>query len=89
MLFRALFWIAVAALLLPHEPDLGLGRPDTLTRFAQPLLALTGTSGPACNTANCAPDAAFLGSVHGFALHSLAEVKADIEANERARGALN
>ena len=27
MIFRALFWIAVVALLMPHEPDLGLGRP--------------------------------------------------------------
>lgn len=88
MLFRALFWIAVAALLLPHEPDLGLGRPETLTRFVQPLLALIGAPGTACNTA-CPPEAALPGSLHGFALHSLAEVKADIEADERARGALN
>ena len=27
MIFRAIFWIAVVALLMPHEPDLGLGRP--------------------------------------------------------------
>ena len=28
MIFRALFWIGLIALLMPHEPDLGLGRPD-------------------------------------------------------------
>lgn len=27
MVLRALFWISVVALLMPHEPDLGLGRP--------------------------------------------------------------
>ena len=28
MLFRAIFWIAVVAIFMPREPDLGLGRPD-------------------------------------------------------------
>jgi hypothetical protein len=27
MIFRAAFWIAVVAVLMPHEPDLGFGRP--------------------------------------------------------------
>jgi len=27
MLFRAIFWIGVVAVLMPREPDLGLGRP--------------------------------------------------------------
>jgi len=29
-LIRALFWLGVVAFLMPHEPDLGLGRPGTL-----------------------------------------------------------
>lgn len=27
MILRALFWISLVAILMPHEPDLGLGRP--------------------------------------------------------------
>ena len=27
MIFRAIFWIGLVALLMPHEPDLGFGRP--------------------------------------------------------------
>lgn len=27
MIIRAAFWIAVVAVLMPHEPDLGFGRP--------------------------------------------------------------
>lgn len=27
MILRAIFWIGLVALLMPHEPDLGLGRP--------------------------------------------------------------
>jgi hypothetical protein len=28
MILRAAFWIAVVALLIPREPDVGLGRPN-------------------------------------------------------------
>jgi hypothetical protein len=27
MILRAILWIAVVAILMPHEPDLGFGRP--------------------------------------------------------------
>jgi hypothetical protein len=27
MIIRAIFWIALVAFLMPHEPDLGFGRP--------------------------------------------------------------
>src|SRR6185295_14287133 len=27
MIFRAIFWIGLVAFLMPHEPDLGFGRP--------------------------------------------------------------
>ncbi len=29
MVLRALFWISLVAILMPHEPDLGLGRPGS------------------------------------------------------------
>jgi len=31
MIVRAVFWIAVVGVLMPHEPDLGLGRPGAVT----------------------------------------------------------
>jgi hypothetical protein len=36
MIFRALFWIGLVSLLMPHEPDLGLGHPAA-GRWADPL----------------------------------------------------
>src|SRR6202008_3974289 len=30
MIFRAIFWIGLVAVLMPHEPDLGFGRPASL-----------------------------------------------------------
>ncbi len=29
MIFRAIFWIGLVSFLMPHEPDLGFGRPGT------------------------------------------------------------
>lgn len=37
MILRALFWIVVVAIFMPHEPDLGLGRPESA---ASPVLGL-------------------------------------------------
>ena len=28
MIIRAIFWIGLVAFLMPHEPDLGFGRPS-------------------------------------------------------------
>jgi hypothetical protein len=88
MIFRSIFWIGVVALLLPREPDLGFGRPASA--LAQPMLALAGEQ----HTAECRNLGAFcdegLGivqSLQGVAIRSLAQVKLDIEADERARSA--
>jgi hypothetical protein len=90
MIFRAVFWIGLAALLMPREPDLGLGRPGAGT------LHLTSTSirsaadglsrmGQDCSSA-CAG-----GLLSVFHLNSdrltagLADVKAQIEQDQRDR----
>jgi len=52
MILRALFWIAVVAIFMPHEPDLGFGRPGAaaidsspLSRISRPIAgALDGTN---------------------------------------------
>ena len=35
MLLRALFWITLVAILMPHEPDVGLGRPGDHASLAK------------------------------------------------------
>ena len=95
MIFRALFWIGLVSLLAPHEPDLGLGHPGagTLQSFPamiQPALAGSSRSGGECGS-TCAgglglPDFFQLDG-HASLRAGLADVKAQIEADRRARAA--
>ena len=72
MIFRAVFSIALLALLLPHEPDLGLGRPRS-----------PGAMSP--DMAQALPGSGLLGGF-GLSGRSLGDVRAEIEAAQRARG---
>ena len=93
MIFRAVFWIGLVSLLAPHEPDLGLGRPGAGT--SQPSSATLQSAveslsrpGRACGF-GCAgglgfPDILHLRDNPGVAA-GLAEVKAQITADQRAR----
>lgn len=91
MILRALFWIGLVSLLMPHEPNLGLGRqgPGTLPASAATSVAVAGLSRPgkACEefAAACAGGPAFLESVQDHILGGLAQVKAEIDADRRAR----
>ena len=67
MLFRALFWIGLVAFLMPHEPDLGFGRPGTPTD-AKSHDAKGGSTG-------------YLASFRAVALRNLDQVRADLAAN--------
>jgi hypothetical protein len=92
MIFRAVFWIGLVALLMPHEPDLGFGRPASpdasvtsdVTAWAKDKLQ-SSTPESLCrgNATACAAGASFVDTIRGAALHSLAEVKADIRQNGR------
>src|SRR5882757_4949808 len=92
MIFRAIFWIGLVSLLMPHEPDLGLGRPGagTLTP-ASIRSAANGLSrtAPDCSS-SCAGGLSLLSVFH---LNSdrltagLADVKAQIEQDRRDRRA--
>ena len=93
MIFRALFWIGVVALLMPHQPDPGLGRPGAGTALPSAVTswAASGLSRPGkvCedHTAACAGGLAFFDSLQSKAVRGLAAVKAEIDADRRARGA--
>ena len=93
MIFRAIFWIAVVAVLMPREPDLGLGRPGAVTALPGAILsrasALVEPGSSNCKSREMACIAAS-GSISQFqtaALRSLAEVKAEIEEARRERAA--
>jgi hypothetical protein len=87
MIFRAIFWIALVSLLMPHEPDLGLGRPGA--GISLPAIvsswAVIGLSRPGTS---CDGDKeACAGGLGTPAGRSLADVKAEIDASIKARGA--
>lgn len=96
MIFRAIFWIGLVAVLMPHEPDLGFGRPDQVDSgvatdvagWAKSKLA-PGLSDPKSlcrfNTQACSTGASAIDNMRDAAMHGLAGVKADIEADRRAR----
>jgi len=74
MIFRAIFWIGLVALLMPHEPDLGYGRPG----------AHLSTLVPVGGAIPSARAAALFDRFQDAAVRSLDQVRADIEDHRRA-----
>lgn len=103
MIFRAIFWIGLVALLMPHEPDLGFGRPTSAIDAA----AGGGTVGAVADWADarlkpnlsdpanlcrynrdtCSAGASLIENFREAALKSLRQVKADIRNAKPSRGA--
>src|SRR5262249_42731778 len=84
MIFRAIFWIGLVAGLMPHEPDLGFGRPGAgqsdvagdVADWAKAKVASTDLcrhNGDACSTG-----ASFIEELRLATQRSLADVKEDI-----------
>ena len=84
MILRALFWISVVAILMPHEPDLGLGRPNSSGQLGANL----GYHADCSERGSCRQALGFLEQFQSMAMRNLAEVKADIEREERNRPVL-
>jgi hypothetical protein len=82
MLFRAIFWIAVVAVLMPREPDLGLGRPGNARSFVR---SAEDDASLNCKDygSTCEKAIGFVDTFQSVAVKSLAQVKADIEEDER------
>jgi hypothetical protein len=95
MIFRAIFWIGLVSLLMPHEPDLGLGRPGAGTSYPSPATIHSAADGLSRMGWDCGSSCAGgLGLFKVFHLSTdssltagLANVKAQIEADQRARAA--
>jgi hypothetical protein len=80
MILRALFWISVVAILMPHEPDLGLGRPGVSAPTAllsriENLVAPSQAAG------------ALSANLPNITARSLEQVKAEIDEARREREA--
>ena len=92
MIFRAVFWIGLVSLLMPHEPDLGLGRPGAGTSQLTPASIRSAADGLSRTDRDCSSGCAGgLGLLSVFHLNSdrltagLADVKAQIEQDRRDR----
>lgn len=98
MIIRAAFWIGLVSLLAPHEPDLGLGRPGAGIAQASPAAFLSAATGLSRTDGNCgsacagASGGSSTGSSasmfdNGNVMAGLADVRAQIEADRKARAA--
>ena len=90
MLLRALFWIGLVALLMPREPDLGFGRPGTQGLSSDALAmaknAVSQSAGVCSGRESlCTAGLGLLDSLQQNAVQDLAQVKQQIEAQQRAR----
>src|SRR6201996_6332887 len=93
MIFRAAFFIGLVSLLAPHEPDLGLGRPGAGTLHPSSAMIQSAAAGLSRSGQDCgAACAGGLGLLEFFHLNTdasvtagLADVKAQIEADQQAR----
>ena len=94
MIFRAIFWIAVVAILMPREPDLGLGRPGVAASLpgtiVSRLTALVEPGSADCKDREmaCIAASGAASQLQNATFRSLAEVKAEIEEAKRERQAV-
>ncbi len=93
MILRGLFWIAIVSVLMPHGPDLGLTPKDAGAAPALPgpvgewVAGALGAPQQACarHRDDCAATLGIVDSFQAMAVRGLGEVKAQIEADQRAR----
>lgn len=82
MFFRAIFWIGVVAVLMPREP--GLGLPRDARAFLPGMMKNEADLDCGNYGKSCARALDTVDTFRSVAVQSLARVKADIEADERA-----
>jgi hypothetical protein len=90
MILRAAFWIVLVSLFMPHEPDLGFGRPGasaaSLVPSTQSIGSLIETTSAASDTCATHKDAcegglSIIDGFQKFAIRSMDQVRADLDAN--------
>jgi len=85
MILRAAFWIAVVAVLMPREPDVGFGRP-TVPSIVPPKtaewMARTFKVPPCEDRAGCLDGLMFAADLRGALLQRLDRAKEDLKASD-------
>ncbi len=87
MIFRAIFWIGLVSFLMPHEPDVGFGRPASALASILPssvsAMIPSGGVDHVCtgHRAACAGSLSLLDGFQAVAIRSLEQVRADLDAN--------
>ena|ERR1700744_6366754 len=92
MIFRAIFWVGLVSLLMPHEPNLGLGRPGAGTSRSSAAILSSVSLQPDKKCGFACAGGLVLADVFHLDINSrvaagLADVKAQIEADQKARAA--
>ena len=91
MIFRAVFWIGLAALLMPREPDLGLGRPGAGTSHLTSASIRSAANGLSRTGQDCSSACAggllsvFHLNINSHLAAGLADVKTQIQQDQRTR----
>lgn len=85
MILRAAFSIAFVALFIPHEPDLGYGRPGGFLPTG--MSARLPTAAQFCGEGQtaCGAGLALADNFRGTILSNLDRVKAELKQSEQAR----
>lgn len=93
MIFRAIFWVGLVALLMPRGSDLGPGRPGAGASLPSAVTSWVASGlsrpGKVCEDpkAACAGGLALIDDFQSKTWKGLADVRAQIEADRKARGA--
>ena len=84
---RAIFWITVVTVLLPREPNLGLGGTNGVSLWSGPSLAASTFHPADCGDYKqaCGTGLDIVDHLQASALIGLARVKAEIEEQKRVR----
>jgi hypothetical protein len=85
MILRAAFWIAVVAVFIPREPDVGFGRPSVpsiVPPKAAEWIAATFEVPPCSERSQCLGGLSFASDLRGALIERLSRAKDDIRAND-------
>lgn len=93
-MLRVIFWLTAVTLLMPREPDVGLGAPGAGTELSLASISENASVAtralPDCKQYQSACEAGLelADQLQSAALLGLARVKAEIERQKRSRGHL-
>ena len=92
MILRAVFWLALVAVLAPHQPDVGFGPPKlpsiVPSKIAERMMQSTKVS-PCSERTPCLGDFSLVGDIREAMIARLGRARDEIRAAERASPGLH